>query len=242
MTDTWDTIADWYAARIRTGSPMHTFARDLLLSHLPADLHGQHALDLGCGEGLITRALAARGATALGVDPAPRMIGHAQAAHPTDAHATSARYAVDDARTLATVPGATMHWVTAGLSLNNVPDLPAALSAVSRVLRPGGHLVLTVPHPCFEAPHAGWTSDDNGTPRRLIGDYLTEGFWRSSDPEAARRAGNQHRTLSTYLTTLIAHGFTIDATAEPAPDTALAAARPHRAGLPPFLLVRAYWA
>ncbi|WP_405731036.1 hypothetical protein OG607_32470 [Streptomyces sp. NBC_01537] len=38
MTDTWDTIADWYAARIRTGSPMHAFARDL---------HGHHALDLG---------------------------------------------------------------------------------------------------------------------------------------------------------------------------------------------------
>ncbi|WP_405731034.1 methyltransferase domain-containing protein [Streptomyces sp. NBC_01537] len=117
------------------------------------------------------------------------MIGHAQAAHPTGAHSPGARYVVDDAQTLATVPTATVDRVTAGLSLNNVPDLPAALTAVRRVLRPWGHLVLTVPRPCFEAPHAGWTTDDNGTP-----------------------------------------------------DAALAADRPNRAGLPPFLLVRACWA
>ena len=68
MGENWDSIADWYAALVR-GSPMHRFSRDILLSVLPPNLAGLNMLDIGCGEGLITRALAERGVTALGVDP-----------------------------------------------------------------------------------------------------------------------------------------------------------------------------
>ncbi|MDQ0904502.1 2-polyprenyl-3-methyl-5-hydroxy-6-metoxy-1,4-benzoquinol methylase [Streptomyces canus] len=94
MTETWDTIADWYAERVRTGSAMHEFARDVLLDGLPADLRGQRILDLGCGEGLITRALAIRGGSVVGIDPSRRMIGHARATEQPST--TGARYAVDD--------------------------------------------------------------------------------------------------------------------------------------------------
>jgi len=80
MTETWDTMADWYAERVRTGSALHEFVRDALLDGLPADLHGRRLLDLGCGEGLITRVLALRGGSVVGIDPSPRMIGYARAA------------------------------------------------------------------------------------------------------------------------------------------------------------------
>ena len=35
MAETWDSIADWYAALVRGGSAMHEFSRDILLSVLP---------------------------------------------------------------------------------------------------------------------------------------------------------------------------------------------------------------
>ncbi|MEE1783806.1 methyltransferase [Streptomyces sp. SP17BM10] len=63
MPDSWDTIADWYAELLRAGSAMHDFNRDVLLHHLPEELGGNRALDLGCGEGIIARAVAARGAS-----------------------------------------------------------------------------------------------------------------------------------------------------------------------------------
>jgi SAM-dependent methyltransferase len=225
VSQTWDDIADWYADRLRSGSAMHDFARDVLLAALPADLTGQRALDVGCGEGLITRALAARGAGVTGIDPTSRLIAHARAA--------GGHYEVDDGATLATVADSTVDWVTAGLSLNNIPDLGAALSAAARVLVPGGRLAFTVPHPCFEAPHATWTGDA----RRVVGDYFAEGFWRSPNPQGVRRAGNQHRTVSTYLTSLIAAGFTITSVAEPMPDPGVVREQPQRASLPPFLLL-----
>ncbi|ELP70618.1 methyltransferase domain protein [Streptomyces turgidiscabies Car8] len=234
-TDSWDTIADWYAERLRSGSAMHEFARDVLLDELPRDLRGQRILDLGCGQGLITRALAARGGSAVGIDPSPRMIEHARAAE--EGGSSGARYAVDDGCSLATVATSSVEWVTAGLSLNNVPDLAAALTAVRRVLVPGGVLVFTVPHPCFEAPHAWWGDDGDERPCRVVGDYFAEGFWRSANPDGARRAGNQHRMLSSYVTDLLEHGFAIESVAESTPDARVVAEQPLRAGLPPFLLI-----
>jgi ubiquinone/menaquinone biosynthesis C-methylase UbiE len=236
VDENWDGIADWYAALVRNGSPMHGFSLDILLSALPLTLAGMDVLDIGCGEGLITRAVAARGAAALGVDPTAALIEHAQAAERTQP--VGATYRRDDGATLSSVESGTTDWVTAGLSLNNVPDLDSAIGSISRVLKPGGRLVFTVPHPCFDAPRSESVSI-NGTPRRLVGDYFAEGLWRTANPQSVRRAGNYHRTISTYVGALMDHGFELEVVAEPAPDDQVRETNPHRAGLPPFLLIRA---
>jgi ubiquinone/menaquinone biosynthesis C-methylase UbiE len=236
VDEDWDSIADWYAALVREGSAMHEFSRDILLVEVPADLTNTCALDLGCGEGLITRALAERGAVALGVDPAAAMVAHAQDAE--RASPVGARYRVDDGSALSTVDDASIDFVTAALSLNNIRDLPAAMTAIGRVLMCGGHLVFTVPHPCFDAPGSSAATVD-GVSRRLVGDYFAEGFWRSDNPTSVRRAGNYHRTISTYLEALLDQGFRIESVAEPAPTSAVAQAHPHRAHLPPFLRIHA---
>jgi hypothetical protein len=72
-----------------------------------------------------------------------------------------------------------------------------------------------------------------------MGTYLAEGFWRSTHPQSVRRAGNYHRTLTNYITTLTDHDLSLEVFAEPAPDQRVAATNPDRAALPPFLLIRA---
>jgi ubiquinone/menaquinone biosynthesis C-methylase UbiE len=131
VAETWDSIADWYAALVRGGSAMHEFSRDILLSVLPPTLTGVHVLDVGCGEGIVTRAIAVRGATVVGVDPTSGLIVHAQAAE--QAHPTGATYRQDDGRTLSTFDSESMDWVTAALSLNNIPDLHSAIGSIKRV-------------------------------------------------------------------------------------------------------------
>jgi len=215
---------------------MHQFSRDILLSVLPPTLTAAAVLDVGCGEGLITRAVAALGATAIGVDPTAALIERARAAE--RAQPVGAEYRQDDGATLSSVESATIDWVTAGLSLNNIPDLDAAIGSMGRVLKPQGKLAFTVPHPCFDAPHSGAVSV-NGTPRRLVGDYLVEGFWRTADPQSVRRAGNYHRTITTYVSALREHDFGLEVLAEPSPNEQVRKTSPHRAELPPFLLVRA---
>lgn len=131
-----------------------------------------------------------------------------------------------------------MDVVTAALSLNNIPDLDAALQSIRRVLRPGGLLAFTVPHPCFEAPGTDTIATESGT-HRTVGDYFAEGLWRSPHPRSVRRAGNYHRTISTYITTIVSHGFTLQSFEEPPPNDEVREEAPHRRGLPPFLLVSA---
>jgi hypothetical protein len=105
--------------------------------------------------------------------------------------------------------------VVANLSLNNVDDLDAVLGSVRRVLRPGGWLVVTIPHPCFETPDASSGTGPDGRPAQLVSGYVTERFWRSADPQGVRRAGNWHRTMATYLNALVEGGFLIERLLEP---------------------------
>ena len=236
MAETWDSIADWYAALVRGGSAMHEFSRDILLSVLPPTLPGGHVFDVGCGEGILSRAIAVRGATVVGLDPTMRLIAHAQAAE--QAHPTAATYRRDDGQTLSTVDSESMDWVTAALSLNNIPDLHTAIGSIKRVLKVEGKFAFTVPHPCFDAPSAGSVIVD-GHQRRVIGEYLAEGFWRSTHLQSVRRAGNYHRTIATYMTALTDHGLSVEVFAEPRPNQEVAAENPHRGAFPPFLLIRA---
>ena len=92
-------------------------------------------LDVGCGTGILTRTILERSdpATVVGVDPAQPLIDHARAAvadprvtfHVGSANSTGCGDASVDA-------------VVAGLVLNFVPDLNAALAEAQRVVRSGG--------------------------------------------------------------------------------------------------------
>lgn len=53
--------------------------RAIMLARLPSDLRGARVLDAGCGTGLMTAELAARGADVVAVDISPQLIGIAEA-------------------------------------------------------------------------------------------------------------------------------------------------------------------
>jgi SAM-dependent methyltransferase len=236
VTETWDSMADWYAERLAEGSAPHQLAVAAMLQLLPA-VRGAPVLDLGCGEGLAAWTLATRGAQVTGVDLSEQMVGHArrqEAANPLGID-----FRVGDAQTLDDLADGTFAGVVANLSLHNVDDLEAAVGAVWRVLRPGGWLMFTIPHPCFETPHASSATTPDGRPAQLVFGYFEERFWRSTDPQGFRRAGNWHRMLATYLNALVEGGFVIMRVLEPEPSPALAVSHPGRADVPMFLVVRA---
>lgn len=103
-----------------------------ILAGLPAGI----ALDVACGTGRHTRYLAEAGHRVIGVDSAPAMLDRAVAKVP------DAGFAEADMGRLPIADHA-VDVVVCALALSHVPDLAAALAELVRVLRPGGHLVIS---------------------------------------------------------------------------------------------------
>jgi SAM-dependent methyltransferase len=229
---TWSDIAGWYDDLVEAGSGPHETAVETLIGLVPP-LAGRVVLDVACGSGLATRALVAAGAGVVtGTDSSAPMLDRARA------HGGAATYVLDDARTLATFADGAFDGVTCQLGLMDIPDLGRALASVHRVLRPGGWFAFVIGHPCFLAPGAGPTTGPDGRPAVLVSEYLDERFWRSSNPQGVRRAGNHHRTVSTYLNGLVAAGFTLEEVVEPRASARLAEQQPVYAEVPIFLAAR----
>jgi ubiquinone/menaquinone biosynthesis C-methylase UbiE len=207
--ETWSDIAGWYDALVEAGSGPHETALQCLLGLVPG-MDGQAVLDVGCGQGFATRAVAEAGAArVVGTDSSEAMIGHARG------HGGEATYVVDDAQRLARFGDREFDGVTCQLALMDIPDLDATLAAVRRVLRDGGWFVFVIGHPCFLVPDALPAQAADGRPAVTVTGYFDERFWRSKNPNGVRRVGNHHRTLTTYLNSLVRHGFALEEVAEP---------------------------
>lgn len=103
---------------------------------LAGPIPGVRALDLACGTGDITYALADEGARAIGLDVTHRMLQLADAKRP----AKRVRFVTGDMMALPFDDGE-FDLITTGYGIRNVPALEGALREIARVLRPGGRFL-----------------------------------------------------------------------------------------------------
>jgi ubiquinone/menaquinone biosynthesis C-methylase UbiE len=98
---------------------------------------GARVLDVGCGVGSATRALAERGdIEVVGVDVDPAQIAAAQADGPRE----NLRFLVMDATAL-DFPDGQFDVVVTSMATHHIPHWQRAVAEMARVTRPGGHLV-----------------------------------------------------------------------------------------------------
>lgn len=103
---------------------------------------GTRALDLACGTGDIACAMAARGATVIGLDITHRMLVLANGKPSLSADATAGKlsWVAGDMMALP-FPDHSFDVVTTGYGLRNVPEITTSLAEIHRVLRPGGRVL-----------------------------------------------------------------------------------------------------
>ena len=115
---------------------------DYVKQRLPAPgLHGQRVLDVGCGGGLLSEALARAGAQVTAIDLAPELVKVARL-HGLES-GVKVDYQVKAVEVLAEERPCSFDAVTCMEMLEHVPDPGAIIAACAQLLRPGGRLFLS---------------------------------------------------------------------------------------------------
>ena len=192
-------------------------------------------LEIGCGEGRVTRDLQRLGHDAFAVDTSPTLVRAARDLDP------GGRYILGDAARLPFEAG-TFAIVVAYNSLMDVDDMQRAVGEASRVLRPNGRMCICVTHPMADAGRFADRSAD--APFVIAGDYLGTRIFDESferDGLTIRFYGYAY-PLEAYARALEAADLLIETIREPPQKDELAVSIPAEARwqrLPNFLFVRA---
>ena len=112
-------------------------------------LQGLDVLDLGCGEGYVSREMKKRGARSiLGIDISEKMIQGARH-HQSCVPMNDLEFRHDDVRNFDQTNNSTYHLVLAMFLFNylSVADTKVVMDKSFRLLKSGGHFVFAVPHP-----------------------------------------------------------------------------------------------
>lgn len=208
------------------------FHRDQFLELLPPP--GRLTLDIGCGEGRLSRDLKARGHTVVAIDGSPTLVRAAQEADP------EIETVVGDAAHLPW-PDGYADLAIAFMSLQDVEDAAGAIAESARVLEPGGRFCMAIVHPIGSAGH--FESEEPDSPFVIRGTYL--GRFRFADE--IEREGlemtfeSEHRPVGWYFDALERAGLLVERLREPGhPEHAVREPRNRRwQRIPYFLHVRA---
>jgi SAM-dependent methyltransferase len=230
-TAAYDEIADWYENEFlpasTPGDPIGIRASLAELLGSPAertfclaegtfspaggDTGRAVCLEIGCGTGVHAAQLRELGWEPLGVDLSGRMLAYAKGRLPI-AQGDATRLPVGDAALSA---------VVAMMVHTDMPDYPAVLREVARVLSPGGTFVHVGVHPAF----CGGFADRTDPEAVIIRRGYRDGHWtkQSWTTEGVRnRVGASHFPLAALLRAFLEAGLELAGFAEgggPVPTT-----------------------
>ncbi len=230
----WERHAPWWQEVFTDGADPEY--EDQILPLIDQFLHGaRRVLDVGCGEGQVSRRVAGLGAQVVGLDPTAAQIGAARerGGRPRFVRARSEQIPS---------PSASFDAVVLCLALEHVDPFEPAIDEVARVLAPGGRFLLFLAHPLLQSPGSGWVDDENsGDHFWRVGPYLHDAV---EIDEIAPGVHLQfaHRPLSRYVHAMGRVGLLVEDMVEPPPPAALlleTADFPNAATIPRFMLLYA---
>jgi SAM-dependent methyltransferase len=183
------------------------------LKNMLPDFKDKRVLDLGCGFGWHCRYAVENGArSVIGIDISQKMLSEAK----SKTKCGNIEYIYMPIEDI-DFPEESFDVVISSLALHYIKSFEDVLDRVYKCLSRGGDFIFSVEHPIFTAQGPqDWYYDDKGNILHWpVDHYFTEGI------RNAKFLGEEvikyHRTLTTYLNSLIKIGFEITGVVEPKP-------------------------
>lgn len=172
--DSWGGVADWYKDVVESDQ---SHQKQVILPSLlrrMGKLGGKKVLDVACGTGFFSHALAGQGAKVTGIDIGKDLIAAAQQKATGHNVPTFIEQSATDLGGL----GVFDH-VLCVLALQNMGKADEAIGAMISALAPGGTLYLVINHPSFRIPkHSRWeqqsTAKEGKRVERIEDIYMSE--------------------------------------------------------------------
>jgi ubiquinone/menaquinone biosynthesis C-methylase UbiE len=208
LAEGWDSHAQEWIAWTRARLDSYESHREIFLPLIPSP--GHLTVDVGCGEGRVSRELKAMGHRVLAIDRSLAM-SRAAAEHPCRTPAI-----VADATQLPMATGVA-DCAVAFMCLQDIDNMPAAVQEIARVLTVGGHLVMAIVHPINSAGHFPGDKDDATRPFVIDASYTQPKRYATTRVREGRTMTyhGEHRPLQAYTEALTDAGFVINRLREP---------------------------
>jgi SAM-dependent methyltransferase len=201
--DAYEILAESYASVVDTKPHNAYYERPATLSLLP-EVGGKRVLDAACGPGVYAEWLLARGAEVVGLDASPKMIELAKRRLGPTADVRQA----DLTKPLTFLDSESFDVVLSSLTLHYIKDWQSLFREFHRVLRPGGHFILSVGHPFFDYTYF---KSSNYFETELVGSE-----WRGFETVKVYMP-TFRRSLEATLNPLMETGFHLEKILEPRP-------------------------
>lgn len=210
LADGWDANAGAWIEWTRRGLDSYSTHKLAFLPLIPPP--GRLTVDVGAGEGRVSRELRARGHRVLAIDRSPTMVRSA-ATHPEE----PVPAVVADAVNLP-LPDAVADCAVAFMSLHDIDNVVPAIAEIGRILAVGGKLVMAIVHPLnsagdFDAvgPNSPYIIPDSYTEARHYTNTRVRGG-------LSMTYHGIHRPLQTYTEALADAGLVIERLREQGSD------------------------
>ncbi|HUD20212.1 MAG TPA: class I SAM-dependent methyltransferase [Patescibacteria group bacterium] len=206
----WEQIADiWDKGIGEKGDIRHELVINPIVGEFLGDLHGKTVLDAGCGNGYISRKMAKTAKKVVGVDFTEKLV---EIAITRSQNFHNIEYKVENLEALQ-LSDALFDVVLCNMVLMDLANLDRAVAEIARVTKPGGLIVISTQHPCFENAHKAYPLHDKKGVEvgRVITDYFTPGLVI----DKYEGFPHYHWLLSQYLNSFAVNHLFLEETREP---------------------------